>query len=103
MVDKRYMHIIERDFSQKIDIDSILYIAQDLRDVKIVTDKEVIKKHGKVIDMTGQVSDDFYLAHSYVMINLSNIEKMMDETVYFKGGHSLKLGKKLIRRRPPRL
>ena len=89
---RRVFAIITRDVSQKVEISSILYIAQQLRDVDIVTSKGVVTVRGKVGELTERMSHRLVQCHHYLAVNLERVEKMANECLYFDDGHTLKLG-----------
>lgn len=90
---RKYLSIVNRDLSQKITVSSILYIEQELRYLRIVTDRGVVVVRGKVGDTASVLPTSFVRAHSYCIVNMERMEKMIDEQVFFDNGETYRIGK----------
>lgn len=90
---KTYLPVISRDLSQKIRITSILYLQQETRYVRVVTDKTEIVFRGKLAEIAKMLSASFDFCHSYLLINLERVEKMYDAHIYFDDGRKLRVGR----------
>ena len=89
----KYLPIISRDLTQKIRIASILYLTQETRYIRIVTDRGEVVVRGKLEDMARSLPASFDYCHSYLLIDLDRVEKMQDVCVYFDNGRCLHVGK----------
>ena len=90
---KAYLPIISRDLTQKVRIASILYLTQETRYIRIVTDRGEVVVRGKLEDMARSLPASFDYCHSYLLIDLDRVEKMQDVCIYFDNGRRLHVGK----------
>ncbi|MCR5134434.1 MAG: LytTR family transcriptional regulator [Clostridiales bacterium] len=90
---KIYLPIICRDLSQKIRISSILYLQQETRYVRIMTDHGEVVIRGQLADVAEGLPASFYECHSYLMVNCDRVEKMRDGSIFFDDGTCLPVGK----------
>lgn len=90
---RRYLPIISRDLSQKVRIYSILYIRQETRYIRIVTDKDEIVIRGKLSDLARGLPASFDFCHSYLIIDKDRVEKLQDVRIFFDNGTSISVGK----------
>ncbi len=90
---RRYLPIIEKDVSGRVEQEKILYLIQDLRNVIIVAEFERIQVRGKVEDFAEKLNSDFYRCHSYLAVNLSRVAKMTNCTMMFDNGEELRIGR----------
>ena len=92
-VHRTYLPIISRDLTQKIRIASILYIVQETRYIRIVTDRGEVVVRGKLEDIARTLPASFDYCHSYLLIDLERVEKMQDVCIFFDNGVCLPVGK----------
>jgi len=90
---KRYFVIVTRDLSQKLELDAILYIQQDLRDVGLYTDTGMVAFRGKVCEVVSGIGGEFVMCHRYLAVNFKRVEKMAGEVIYFDNGFELRIGR----------
>lgn len=88
-----YLVLIGKSVSEKILLEDILYLMQDMRDVQINTDKRVRLVKGKVDDFQEKLNEHFYRCHSYCIVNLDRVSKMSDCIISFDCGKEIYLSK----------
>ncbi len=93
MADRKYLAIVSRDLSQKVLLSSILFADQQLRAIRIVTDRGMVTIRGKLGVLETLLPETFIHCHSYLIVNLERVEKMTDEMIFFDEGTQLKTGK----------
>lgn len=89
----KYLVVIKAEASHKLRQKEILFLKQNLRDVIIVTERGAVAQKGKVIEFKEKLEENFYVCHSYCIVNLDRIESMHDNTIFFDCGKQVKLGK----------
>ena len=77
----------------KIWLSDIMYIMQEGRTTNIVTEKETYCSYGKIKEMERHLDNRFYYCLKKVMINFENVAAMKDQTIYFKNGEMITLGR----------
>ncbi len=92
-MEKNYLPIIRKCLSGKVLVDEIVCIKQDLRQVKVVTDKGVVSLRGKIEDTNRYLTDDFFQCHSYLIVNLTKILAMSNNTIFFTNKRKIELGR----------
>ena len=77
----------------KIWLNDIMYIRQEGRMTSIVTEKETYCIYEKLKEMEVHLDKRFYYCLKKVMINFENVAAMKDQTIYFKNGEMITLGR----------
>ncbi len=89
------MYIKEKAAVYKVDTDDILYLQQEGRDVKIVTEKRTyILKRRKIKDIESEVlskpeKESFFKCHSYLIVNIKKLSQINRIEAIFENGESV--------------
>ncbi len=89
------MYIKEKVAVYKVDADDILYLQQEGRDVKIVTEKRTYTlRRRKIKDVEGEVLSQseggaFFKCHSYLIVNTKKLSQINKIEAIFENGESV--------------
>lgn len=88
-----YLPFITRTHTQKIRLSDIDYIRYEQDHLTIsLTNGSNQRMIGRLSDIYAYLSSDFQHALSSCIVNMANIEKMRDATVYFESGRLFTIG-----------
>ena len=93
MKDVRYLPIITRTESCKLNVHDICYVYRCGRKLQFVTDNNVINAYGKMDDIEKILGDDFFRCMSGCIVNMSRITDMKRRNVYFDNDRLLELSR----------
>ena len=93
MKDVRYLPIITRTESCKLNVHDICYVYRSGRKLQFVTDNDVINTYGKMDDIEKLLGDDFCRCMSGCIVNMSRIIDMKHRNVYFDNDKLLELSR----------
>ena len=85
----------------KIWLHDIMYIRQDGRMTSIITEKETYCSYEKLKEMEAHLDKCFYYCLKKVIINFDNVAAMKEQTIYFKNGDFITLGRQNYVSRQP--
>ena len=88
-----FLPFINREQCCKIWLNDIMYIRQEGRMTSIVTEKETYCSYEKLKDMEAHLDKRFYYCLKKVIINFENVAVMKEQTIYFKNGDFITLGR----------
>lgn len=88
-----FLPFINREQCCKIWLNDIMYIRQEGRMTSIVTEKETYCSYEKLKDMEAHLDKRFYYCLKKVIINFENVAVMKEQTIYFKNGDIIALGR----------
>lgn len=89
----KYLPIINKSESYKLEISDICYISRSSRRILLNTDNEKIKTYSKMDSIEEKLGPEFYRCMSSCIINITKIKQLKDNTVYFENGETLRLGR----------
>ncbi|MBK5261301.1 MAG: LytTR family transcriptional regulator DNA-binding domain-containing protein [Peptostreptococcaceae bacterium] len=89
----RFIPVIKPKSSMKVDVDDVLYIEQNLRKTKIITEKETHEIYSKIDDYLGYLGSNFLKCHRSLYVNMDKIILMKEQSIVFKNGESLYLSR----------
>ncbi len=92
-MEKGYLPVIQKCASGKIPIDDILCVKQNLKNIKVVTHRGTLSLKGKISDIHPYLNDDFFQCHSYLVVNLTKIVEMSNNTIFFISKRKISLGR----------
>lgn len=88
-----YLPFITRTHTQKIRLSDIDYIRYEQGHITIsLTNGSNQRMIGRLSDIYAYLSSDFQHALSSCIVNMANIEKMRDATVFFESGRLFTIG-----------
>ena len=93
MKKKKYLAIITRGESCKLDVHDICYIYRRGRKLLFITDRNLLCTYSKMDDIEKKVGDDFCRCMSGCMVNMSRIIDMKHRSVYFDNDKLLELSR----------
>lgn len=88
-----FLPFINREQCCKIWLKDIMYIRQDGRMTNIVTENETFCSYDRIKDMEKYLDDRFYYCLKTIIINFQQVSVMKDQTIYFKNGDHIVLGR----------
>ena len=77
----------------KIWLSDIMYIMQEGRTINIVTEKETYCTYDKLKNVDVHLDTHFYYCLKKITVNFENEAAMKEQTIYFKNGDMLSLGR----------
>jgi len=89
---EKYIPVVTRKETTKVNIGEVLYIETELRIVNIHTNSRGYRFYGKLDDVMKYLNGNFYRCHKSCVINLEKIIRMEDGIFYFSGGVTLRVG-----------
>ncbi len=89
----KYLPFVNREQCSKIPLSEILRIEQSSRIVIIVTEGATLRKYGKLQDIEEYLDERFYHCLKKMIINFQQVSSMKDQTIYFKNGDKIYLGR----------
>lgn len=89
----KYIPFINRTECCKILLEDILYIEQQKREIIIVTEDVTYRKYCKINEMDQYLDGRFFYSLKTLVINFSNVMSMRDQTIRFKNGVEIYLGR----------
>ncbi len=91
-----YIPVNNRMVTKKLFLEDIVFIEKEYHDIIIKTVDGVISLRAGALDIRSYIEDcrDFYECHSYLVINLKNVESMQDGLIVFTDGEKKKIGKR---------
>ncbi|MBR5229267.1 MAG: LytTR family transcriptional regulator DNA-binding domain-containing protein [Firmicutes bacterium] len=89
----KYIPFVTRQKCCKISLEEVLYIEQIGREVMIVTEKTTYRQYGKITQLQQYLDESFFNCLKTMIINFSNVVSMQDQTVKFKDGTEIFLGR----------
>ena len=90
---KRTIKIITRQCIAVVNPDTIVYIQKQGRKITIVTKIGSFSMYGKIEDLDEFLDKRFYYPNSKLVVNLEEIELISENSVCFKTGEKLVLGR----------
>lgn len=89
----KYLPIITRDESCKLDINDICYVYRVNRKLQFETDYGVKYVYAKIDDIEKYLGSDFFRCMSGCIVNIARIIDMKRAVVYFDNGKSIRMGR----------
>ncbi|MCL2437352.1 MAG: LytTR family transcriptional regulator DNA-binding domain-containing protein [Clostridiales bacterium] len=93
MESEKYIPIINKEEICKVYIEDILLIEQDLRKTMIYTEENKLWRYGKIDELLRFLDDRFFRCHQSCIINMDKVIKMKEQTIFFKNGFKIVMGK----------
>lgn len=93
---RKYIPVNSRTVTKKLFLEDIVCIEKEYHHIIIKTvDGNISLKSGK-LDIRPYIADsaDFFECHSYLLINLRNVESMQDGVIIFSTGEKKKIGRR---------
>lgn len=88
-----FLPFVNREQCCKIWLDDIFYIKQEGRLLYVVTENETFCNYQKIDDILVFLDERFYRCLKKILINFQNVSAMKDQTIYFKNGDKIFLGR----------
>jgi len=92
-MENKYIPIVNREEACKVYIDDVLMLEQDLRKTFIHTEGEKFWRYGKIEELAGFLDSRFFKCHKSYIINMDQVVKMKDQTIFFKNGETIMIGR----------
>ena len=89
----KYLAVINKSESYRLEVSDISYISRNSRRIIFNTDDGVIKTYSKMDQIEDVLGPEFARCMSSCIINMTKIKELKDNTVYFQNGEKLKLGR----------
>lgn len=89
----RYIPVIKPRSIIKVDVDEVLYIEQDLRKTKILTERETHELYSKIDDYLVYLGSNFLKCHRSLYVNMDKIISMKEQSIVFLNGDSVYLSR----------
>ena len=90
---ERYIPVITKHYSCRVDIDDIIYIQQQQKKLAIVTDDEIYSYYEKIENVLDYLDKRFFRVMKKLVVNLDKISMVKEQQVHFKNGSDIYLGK----------
>ncbi len=91
--ESRYIPLISRNESFKLDADEICYVFRINRKLQFFTDSGIRSTYGKIDVAAAYLGPDFFRCTTGCLINLSRIRAVSGQVVYFDNGLTISPGK----------
>lgn len=88
-----YIPLITSKFSVRIPLADILYLHQKSRKLEIVTKKNSYEYYGRMETLAPYLDERFLTVLHSVKVNLEQVERMEEQTIFFQNGQSIILGR----------
>ena len=89
----RYIPVITKQYSCKVNIEYIVYIQQQQRKLAIVTDDETFVYYEKMDNVVELLDGRFFRSMKKLVINLEKILMVKEQKVRFQNGTDIYLGR----------
>ena len=89
----KYIPVITREYSRKVDVDDIIYLEQRQRRLAIVTADETYVCYEKIENVEKQLDNRFYHTLKKLVVNLEKVSLARDQSITFQNGAVLMLGR----------
>ena len=90
---KKYLPVITKQYSRKVEIKDIIYIEQHQRRLVIVTDDETFVYYESMDDIMHYLDKEFYRVMKKLTVNMDRIVLIKEQCLLFDSGQCLYLGK----------
>lgn len=90
---ERYIPVITKHYSCRVDLDDIIYIQQQQKKLAIVTDDEIYSYYEKIENVLDYLDKRFFRVMKKLVVNLDKISMVKEQQVHFKNGSDIYLGK----------
>ncbi|MEG2528539.1 MAG: LytTR family transcriptional regulator DNA-binding domain-containing protein [Anaerovoracaceae bacterium] len=90
---KRYIPVVTRSYSEKINIEDIFFIMQRSRKLVISTDNGVYEYNEKIDNVKDALDKRFCSCLKYFIINFDKVHSMSEQTIFFENGEHFYLGR----------
>ena len=92
---EKFIPIVNRKECCKVWLDDVVYIENESRRVKIVTDEKEFYLYAKVSDLSPYFDSDerFYPCMKGMVVNFDRVSSMKDQIIYFRNGMQYMLGR----------
>jgi DNA-binding LytR/AlgR family response regulator len=91
-VDKNWIGLIAKTESLKVPYSEVLYIEQVGKNLRIHKDTGILDIPGRISKISKVVCEPFFQCHSYLLINLSRVDAMVNGRIIFDNQKSTSLG-----------
>ena len=92
-MDEKYIPIINKEEICKVYIADVLFIEQELRKTIIHTENATFWRYGKMDELLRYLDSRFFKCHQSCIINMDKVVKMKEQTIFFKNGFKIMMGK----------
>ena len=90
---EKYIPIVNKCETCKIYIENVLLIEQELRKTMIYTEEDKFWRYGKIDELLKCLDNRFFRCHQSCIINMDKVVRMKDQTIFFKNGFKIVIGK----------
>ena len=90
---EKFVPVITKQYSRKVNIKDIVYIQQQQRRLAIVTDDEILLCYERIENIIDNLDDRFYRVMKKLMVNMDKVLMAKDQHLTFENGMSIYLGK----------
>jgi len=90
---EKFVPVITKQYSRKVNIKDIVYIQQQQRRLAIVTDDETFICYERMDNIMENLDDRFFRVMKKLTINLEKVVMAKDQRLFFENGTSVYLGK----------
>lgn len=89
----KYIPVITRQYSRKINVDDIVYLEQQQRKLAIVTKDQTYVSYQRIENVEKQLDERFYHTLKKLIVNIEQISAAENQTIVFENGIALQLGR----------
>lgn len=90
---KTYIPVIMTREIIKLDVKDIFYVEQNLRKTKFCTENNTYENYSKIGDYLCYMDENFLKCHRSLYVNMDNVVAMREQSILFKNGLSVHLGR----------
>lgn len=89
----KFIPVITREYSRKVNVDDIIYLEQRQRRLAIVTADETYVCYERIENVEKQLDERFYHTLKKLVVNLEQISVAKNQKITFQNGTELQLGR----------
>lgn len=89
----KYIPVVTKRYSCKVDTSDIIYIQQQQKKLVIVTDDEIYSYYEKMENVLECLDGRFFRIMKKLVVNLDKISMVKEQQVHFQNGDDIYLGK----------
>lgn len=89
----KFIPVITRQYSRKVNVDDIIYLEQRQRRLAIVTSDETYVCYERIENVEKQLDERFYHTLKKLVVNLEQISVAKNQKIVFQNGIELQLGR----------
>lgn len=90
---EKFVPVITKQYSRKVNIEDIVYIQQQQRRLAIVTDDETFLCYERMDNIMDNLDERFFRVMKKLTINLDKVLMVKEQHLFFENGMSVYLGK----------